>query len=71
MKVKENLEDLGVSRKTNDLQEKAGMNWTGGLSAHVWNFGYYYIVTCMSDSRRGFGLDIRFADHLHVVTANN
>jgi hypothetical protein len=25
----------------------------------------------MSDSRRGFGLDIGFIDHLHVVTTNN
>jgi hypothetical protein len=25
----------------------------------------------MSDSRRGFGLDIGFTDHLQVVTTNN
>jgi hypothetical protein len=29
------------------------------------------IVTCMSDYRRGFGLDIGFIDYLHVVTRNN
>jgi hypothetical protein len=29
------------------------------------------IVTCMSDYRRGFGLDIGFIDYLQVVTANN
>jgi hypothetical protein len=29
------------------------------------------IVTCMSDYRRGFGLDIGFIDHLEVVTTNN
>jgi hypothetical protein len=28
-------------------------------------------VTCMSDSRRGFGLVNRFTDHLQVVTASN
>jgi hypothetical protein len=27
-----------------------------------------YIVTCMSDYRRGFGLYIGFIDHLQVVT---
>jgi hypothetical protein len=25
-----------------------------------------YIVTCMSDSRRGFGLDIGFIDHFNT-----
>jgi hypothetical protein len=30
-----------------------------------------HIVTCMSDSRRGFGLEIGFIDHLQVVTTNN
>jgi hypothetical protein len=28
-------------------------------------------VKCMSDSRRGFGLEIAFYDHLQVVTTNN
>jgi hypothetical protein len=27
----------------------------------------FRIVTCMSDSRRGFGLDIAFIDHLHEL----
>jgi hypothetical protein len=34
-------------------------------------FNTVNIVTCMSDSRRGFGLDIGFFDHLQVVTTNN
>jgi hypothetical protein len=37
-----------------------------GNSGHILN-----TVTCMSDSRRGFGLDIGFLDHLQVVTTNN
>jgi hypothetical protein len=28
-------------------------------------------VKCMSDSRRSFGLEIGFTDHLQVVTTNN
>jgi hypothetical protein len=28
-------------------------------------------VTCMSDSRRGFGLEIGFIDHLQVLTTNH
>jgi hypothetical protein len=28
-------------------------------------------VTCMSDPRRGFGLEIGFIDHLQVVTVND
>jgi hypothetical protein len=28
-------------------------------------------VTCMCDYRRGFGLEIGFIDHLHVVTTND
>jgi hypothetical protein len=32
---------------------------------------YLYIVTCYSDSRRRFGLDVGFTDHLEVVTTNN
>jgi hypothetical protein len=30
-----------------------------------------YIVTCLSNYRRGFGLKIEFIDHLHVVTTSN
>jgi hypothetical protein len=33
--------------------------------------GTLNIVTCMSDSQQGFGLDIKFIDHLQVVTTNN
>jgi hypothetical protein len=29
------------------------------------------IVTYMSDSRRGFGFDIEFSDHLQIVTTSN
>jgi hypothetical protein len=29
-----------------------------------------HIVTCMSDARRGFGLEIAFIHHLQVVTTN-
>jgi hypothetical protein len=29
------------------------------------------IVTCMSDYRRGFGREIGFIDHLHVVPTSN
>jgi hypothetical protein len=32
---------------------------------------YQTIVTCMSDPRRGFGLELGFIDHLQVVTTNN
>jgi hypothetical protein len=34
-------------------------------------FYQYPIVTCMSDSRWGFGLEIGFIDHLQAVTTNN
>jgi hypothetical protein len=29
------------------------------------------VVTILNDSRRGFGLEIGFTDHLQVVTTNN
>jgi hypothetical protein len=32
---------------------------------------HFNIVTCMGDSRRGFGLDIAFIDHLLIVTTSN
>jgi hypothetical protein len=31
----------------------------------------FYIVTCMSDYRRGFGLVIEFIEHLQIVTTSN
>jgi hypothetical protein len=34
-------------------------------------FNIVNIVTCLSDSRRGFVLDIGFIDYLQVVTTNN
>jgi hypothetical protein len=30
-----------------------------------------HIVTCTSDFRRGFGLEIAFIDHLRIVTTSN
>jgi hypothetical protein len=35
------------------------------------NSWFNNIVTCMNDSRRGFGLDIGFIDNLQFVTTNN
>jgi hypothetical protein len=31
----------------------------------------YYIVTCWSDYRRGFGWTNRFIDYLQIVTTRN
>jgi hypothetical protein len=39
----------------------------------TWRYIQEYIVTCMSDSRRGFGLEIGFIDHSNtrlVATLN-
>jgi hypothetical protein len=41
------------------------------ISCEVIDLIVYHIVACMSDCRRGFGLDIRFIDHLQVITTNN
>jgi hypothetical protein len=38
---------------------------------NIESINFFNIVTCMSGSQRGFGLEIGFTDHLQDVTTNN
>jgi hypothetical protein len=67
LKICVHLEDLGVDcRITNCILKKKK-----GYEVTDWIQLPQGIVTCMSDSRWGFGLDIGFNHHLQVVTTNN